>query len=385
MKTLQCSAMVLACFASVPTQSSAELAIVSDCAKLNQQIYPNSVSEFFLDAGDTLAFSTVSGLPVIVQVYIPTTKEPIYVTLPSTYTAVTGGPHAVVSYGKIAVVNTIAVNVSPVIVSMTCTPAGSGGTGTGQSNANAQSSNIMAGIGMAGAMREGGAQASKTNLFAGVEGDGGAFVWGHVDYSSFSGDAEGDSLGLTFGIDRTYGDVRYGLVLSNETSELDGDTVRSLAFGPYVSGSAGGLDVDAYVALARVEYDATALVGERVQYGLRATGEVVTAFATLRPTAQVTGYSEDLDGDTNTATQLSLGSRIEFAETAGGFMPYLNLAYEANRSTTAGVTSEFSAPRVGLGVRNQMGAGTLTFDLDFGSVADGIKDVGVGLSYSQSF
>ncbi len=319
--------------------------------------------------------------------------------LPVSYTAVEAGTHffgdlrfprdmdrqSEIQDGMVPVYFTTA--------TVTCSPAG-GSDALGTVSAFNQASTILRGLGsLRGAPDGGSVQLSKDFAF-GAQGDAatGWRVWGYADLRRFSEDATGQSFGATFGADRDLGNLRAGVLMSYDTTTLDlggGDErVTSLAVGPYVAGDAGPLSYDAFVTLSRPQYELIGgdETGKRVTYGLRGATAFETSIGTVSPFLSVTGAHEEVGGDTLNSVYQAAGVRVDFAAQMG-FDPYLSLAYTNNRIQSALTgTTEHQSMRYGLGFTHALENGaTLGVDLDAGEAIEGIRDVGLRLSYTMEF
>jgi len=252
----------------------------------------------------------------------------------------------------------------------------------------------MSGLGaLPGTPDGGGVQASRDSVFF-TQGDAasGWRAWGFTDFRNYSENATGRSFGLAVGADRDVGAARMGVLLAYDVTTLDqggGDeSVRSMAIGPYVSGDAGSFSYDAFVTYSRPEYDLSggAVTGKRLTYGLRGETAFDVSFGSVQPYLSINGSNEDLDGDTLTSISQSAGVRVDFT-TFGEALPYISVAYTNNRtdSELTGST-EHQSLRYGFGISQMLDNGaTLGLDVDSGEAIEGIRDVGLRISYSMQF
>ncbi len=259
---------------------------------------------------------------------------------------------------------------------------------------------------------DGGPAASVTRngvAFSSQTDDGGFGLWGTLSFRGYSADSEagdGRSADLVFGIDRALTDrLLAGAFVAHgrgrfgpEADETDvtatvGGVYGAVRFGP-------ALTLDGYLGggTARYDLDGADIDADRRIAGLSLSGTREFRAGILTPTLALRAARDDLPRtETDSASfaaqrietvTASLGARFDWAGVlpGTGLHPWLSVGLDHGRVDPGrGDRSDFTAPRLGLGLAGRVGPGTLSVDLDAGKVASDVRDAGLALSYRLAF
>mgnify|MGYP000026449720 CR=1 FL=1 len=231
-------------------------------------------------------------------------------------------------------------------------------------------------------------------------------VWIFAEGRHYSGENDGYSVDVVFGADKLFSNnFLAGLILAYGHTDISYETgsvtANSPAIGAYFATKfAGGVILDGYVSYARPQYklNGATLKSDRISVSLAVSGDYKTGKLNIRPFTSVHGYRESQPSYIGSAGAVaendiyeykaSLGARFEMNSVLGptGMTPYMSAAvdYVRTKSTEKG-TSDFTAPRLGLGLSGPVGEGYLSIDLDGGKVSSETYDLGFRISYDFYF
>ena len=226
-------------------------------------------------------------------------------------------------------------------------------------------------------------------------------AWVSVEGRRFTGSTTGDSRNLSFGVDHLFNPnlVIGGYVSYNDQSATvagSATSTKSPLFGAYAAQKLNnGLFFSGFVGFGRPDYTigTTSFRATRNVVGLSLSGQVETGNLRLTPLASLLASRENLPAagilaaDRLENTQASLSLRAEpLQRLANGILPYASLAAEYRRQGSDLMSYEsFTKPRLGLGIDWQMAAGSIRFDVDYGSITSTANDLGASLVYDFSF
>lgn len=229
-------------------------------------------------------------------------------------------------------------------------------------------------------------------------------VWLSFSGRSYFDGYEGYSADLVAGVDWLVGGSSVvGLMIGAGATDLEDSTfaeakTSSYMIGAYAAhGFASGVQVDGYIAHSGVDYEVgvTEFDTTRTLAGLAFSGEVAVSKGVLQPRARVSGSWEDfpagvggVTGGTTEQYTGSIGARHEWNTTvlSSGLTPWASLDIEyGHQEDTTGVIDYFLAPRVGLGLIGNVGAGMLSTSVDIGYVRSDVYAVGFEVAYRYSF
>lgn len=226
-------------------------------------------------------------------------------------------------------------------------------------------------------------------------------AWIAFDGRRFTGESTGNSRNLTFGLDHlvTPDLVIGGFIGMNlqdlTTAGTTADT-RAPLFGAYAAHKINnGLFVSGFAGYGRPEYtvSGTDYTSTRKMVSLSLNGSFPWRSLQLKPDVTLLATQEDIPAsavstaDTLTDVQTKVALRAEPQQRLqNGLLPYLSLAADYRRKSSDLQSLEAIAePRLGFGADWQLSAGSLRFDVDYGTVASGTNDLGIGVTYDFRF
>jgi hypothetical protein len=230
-------------------------------------------------------------------------------------------------------------------------------------------------------------------------------AWVALNSRAYFGGYEGHSVDLMLGADYmmntdTLMGVLVGLGASNLEDTAGNDTQTDAvlvgAYGGYrFSGTT--IVLDGYLAYAAVDYDTgtAKFESDRILAGVTLSGAYEVAAGTLSPRASLSGSSEDFPagavavvGGTTQNALLEVGARMAWNKPLGNssLLPFASLDVEYGRvEDIGGLSNDFVAPRLGLGLSGTVGNGQLAFAIDAGRTTSDVTDVGLTFSYDFTF
>ncbi len=232
-----------------------------------------------------------------------------------------------------------------------------------------------------------------------------ASAWVALNSRAYFGGYEGHSVDLMLGADYlANSNTLLGVMLGAGISDLE-DTVGTktetdaLLVGVYGAYRFSGSDIilDGYLTYAAVDYDTgtSTFKTDRLLAGLTLSGSYDIASGTVSPRARLLGTSEDFPagavapvGGTTQQALVSVGAEMAWNKPLGGtyLLPFASLDVEYGTvQDVGGLSDDFLAPRVGVGISGTVGGGQLAVSIDAGRTTSAVTDVGLGLSYDFTF
>ncbi len=225
-------------------------------------------------------------------------------------------------------------------------------------------------------------------------------AWLSLNSRAYFDGYEGHATDFSAGMDWLLSESSIvGVVIGAGLTDLEDATVSeakssSLLIGAYGAyGLASGVLVDGYLAYSVVDYD----VGDadfdtnRTLAGLSVNGNVSVSSGVLQPRVRLSGSWEDfptdvvgLTGGASQQYRASIGARHDWNSTLAGtgLKPWASLDFEYGyQEDTDGLTDDFFAPRLGIGLNGTVGLGVLTASIDVGRTTSDVYDAGLALSY----
>ncbi|MFY0616620.1 autotransporter domain-containing protein [Shimia sp.] len=171
---------------------------------------------------------------------------------------------------------------------------------------------------------------------------------------------------------------------------------QSYSIGPYFAASlAHNLTLEGHASYAEPEFtvDSAQFRSTRLSGGLSLYGAIALPSLDVAPFLRLSGFSDDqpphfsggvpVDARSLKAWTASVGASVALVpRQIGGLAPYASLALEHSRIDDSLLgRSQFTAPRVGLGLRQAIGGGVLRIDFDAGKLLEDTKDYGIQFGY----
>lgn len=233
-------------------------------------------------------------------------------------------------------------------------------------------------------------------------------AWATLEGRSYSGVLDGQSFDLVGGVDRLVSpDLLIGVLGGyGRTFVTDAGTPETVT-SPMLGGYFGRnwhdtLILDGFVAYATPQYGISGATfsSRRLSGGLTLTGNLRREAMIVEPFLFARAYHEWQPSYTtglgavvaaNEAINVSatLGVRVRMTgseDAPNRLVPYFSAAADYRRaSSTLGGVDVVTAPRIGLGLRGNVGAGQMSLDFDFGKTRSDTYDRGMKFGYEMKF
>ena len=216
----------------------------------------------------------------------------------------------------------------------------------------------------------------------------------------------GASTALTLGVDRKLGaQSLVGLVVSLDRLDVSQGAISStgdaVLIGPYFATRLGGSTyLDGYLAYGRADMTVGGgrFRANRTIAGLNIKSEFQRGRYQFTPFASIKGYRDAQPAHSVAAVAVAARNVSSVTGSLGGTVsvdiklanqtltPFASIAAEFNRSDNGlGTTSNFTSPRLSLGVTSSGKLGDIGFIVDGGKISGSVNDLGFSLSYTISF
>ena len=233
-------------------------------------------------------------------------------------------------------------------------------------------------------------------------------AWAGFEGRAYSGGIEGQSFDFVGGVDTllapdmlvgVLGGLGRTFVTDSGTPETSTSPMIGAYFGKQFSDT---LIMDGFLSWARPGYEISgaSFNASRVSAGLTLTGQIkgqggvswepflfARGYQEQQPT-YTTGLGAVIAANASRTFAASLGVRVKLTgqEDDKALVPYFSAAADYKfANSTLGGTDLMIAPRLGLGVRGDLGKGQVSVDFDIGKARSDTFDRGLKLGYEVKF